>query len=96
MSEQQGQGAREAARDALVSSLIVYGLQAVFIVGVTAVLSRRWMLAHARWRFDQWRSRGEREHAAALAEVRRDISRLEHGDSMPSGGPAERGLYGGL
>lgn len=101
MSEQQAassgsSSAREAARDALVSSAILYGLQLAFIAGATALLSRRYLLAHARWRWEQWRTRAERAESAALAEVRRDISRLEHGDSMPSGGPPEAGLYGGL
>jgi hypothetical protein len=97
MSAQQAdKSSRDAARDAFVSSLIVYGMQAVFLVGVTAVLSRRWMLEHARWRYEQWRKRGEREWNAARAEVQRDISRLEHGDEMPAGGPPEHGLYGDL
>ena len=92
----QPQGTREAARDALVSSLVIYGVQAAALLLLTAALSRRWMLGHARWRWEQWRSRAEREASAAMAEVRRDISKLEHGDAMPAGGPAEPGLYGGI
>lgn len=89
--------ARDAARDALISSVIVYGMQAALILGVTAAMSRRYWLEAARWRLEQWRTRGEREYQGALAEVRRDISRLEHGEAMPGGGTTEPGgLYGGL
>lgn len=94
--ERDAKSSRDAAREAFVSSLIVYGMQAVFLLGVTAVLSRKWMLEHAKWRYEQWRSRAEREHAAALAELRRDMSLIEHGNEMPSGGQPERGMYGDL
>ncbi len=94
--EREAQAPRDAAREALVSSLIVYGVQAAFLLGITAAVGKRYWLDHARWRFEQWRKRGERASAAALAEVRRDISRLEHGDTMPGGGRAEPGLYGGI
>lgn len=93
MSEQERS---TAARDALVASLIGYGVQIAILVGFSAVVSRRYWLEHARWRFGQWRTKGERAESAALAELRADISRIEHGGAMPRGGPTERGLYGGL
>lgn len=86
--------ARDAARDALVSSLVIYGVQAAFLLALTAGVSKRYWLDHARWRYERWRGRADRLEAAAMAEVRRDISRLEHGESMPA--PRDRGLYGGL
>lgn len=89
-------GSRDAAREALITSLISYAVQAAILVGITAAVSRPpWLeaaLFRARWHL---RGRAEARDEAALAAVRRDIARFEHGDNdaAPDGPP---GLYGGL
>lgn len=41
---------------------------------------RQWM-QHRAWMLRQWRQRGQVEEDAAVAELRRDISRYEHGEA---------------
>lgn len=41
---------------------------------------RQW-LEHRVWRVRQWHQRGQAAEDAAVAELRRDISRYEHGEA---------------
>ncbi len=72
----------EAARDALVRALVVYGVEILFFAAVLIVAHNKPWLEHQWWRVRQYRKRGQARHDALLAELRRDISAYEHG-----GGP---------
>lgn len=80
MSEQPDRVARDAAIASLVSNLVYVGV----VVGVSLALSRReWLRLQAtRWqRVIRREDRREREEAA-VAQLRRDISRYEHGGTL--------------
>lgn len=92
MSEQQDSA--RGARDAAIQSAISTGVYLAIVLGLSLavakrdIITRAWMRARAIIR-----PAGDPPHvAAALADLRRDISDIEHG-----GGPRTEhrdGLYG--
>jgi len=72
-------GPGRAARDAAVRSLVDNGIYLLLVVGVTVALTRRDWLARQAMRARRLVDPGPRrtDHLA-MAEVRRDISHMEH------------------
>lgn len=83
--------ARAAAIEQAVSTLVYIGIA----VSLSYLIAKRYQIdiarAQARRMWEQWRHPGKAEESRLIAELRRDISRIEHGDA----GRAQeyRGLY---
>jgi hypothetical protein len=75
---QPDESAARVARDAAVQSLASNLVYLALMIGITVGIARRDWLTQQRLRLERWLRRPER-HPAAMAEVRRDIDRLEYG-----------------
>lgn len=85
---------REVALRSLIANMVGLGVQ----LGIIILIAKRDSLWRA-WRryqwhvFQEWRGARERK---LIAELRQDISRIEHGDSGGRGAAGRSGLYGDL
>lgn len=70
----------QVARDAAVQSLVSNLVYLALMIGFTVAITKRDWVTQQWMRIQRWRHRPD-PHAAAMAEVRRDIDRLEYGYS---------------
>jgi hypothetical protein len=68
-------------RDAFVSAVITEAVSLLAMFAVLWALAHKTELEHAWWRIQRRRGRRVAGEARAMREVRRDISRLEHGEA---------------
>lgn len=97
VSDVEDQTTARVARDAAVQSAVSNLVYLAIMIGVTVGITRRDWVTQQWMRVQRWRHRPDPD-AAALAEVRRDIDRLEYGyghrqpDPAPNK-PRRRGLF---
>lgn len=79
----------DAPRQATADEIKLMAAREVMSLAACAVLLialhpgvHRW-ISHQAWRLQQWQRRGQVTEDAAVAELRRDISRYEHGETLP-------------
>lgn len=84
---------REAALSQAASLLVYIGIS----VAITVAIAKRDALTRAWMRYKRWARRDPEKirRSRLLAELRRDISLIEHSDEQPRGRTTPRGLYEG-
>ncbi len=78
MADEQPSAGR-VARDAALQSLASNAVYLLLMIGATVALTRRDWLARQALRLRRAAAGRRPEHGAAMAEVRAEISRIEHG-----------------
>ena len=78
-TEAQRDTTRQAASDAMVRTLIAYGVQLAIIAALIIITRQKPRIEAAAGQVARWYHRDRDAERAAMLQVRREISWMEHG-----------------